>query len=299
MCFEAGMVTLEEIFSGIDQSSLFVLFISDSALNSDWVKREIQYAEEKLRHDTSKLSQIFPIIIDPNVTHKDPRIPDFLKTGFGSYNLRYIESNKIACRKILAQQRRLQFDTDMQYKRSQNTFYGRNEEIAAFQHTFDISDGITCLVATGIEGIGRKSYLIECLRKTQVIEEYYEPAVISMNQMDSIEDLLMKLTEVGFGKHTLKTISELTSMDEKIEALIDALKKIQQYNDHVIIYDNGCIVGYNGELIYWFEKAIEAIRREVTVSIAAKFRLHPQYVRKHPCVFAQEYSYCHIQSKWG
>lgn len=288
MCFEAGMVTLEEIFSGIDQSSLFVLFISDSALNSDWVKREIQYAEEKLRHDTSKLSQIFPIIIDPNVTHKDPRIPDFLKTGFGSYNLRYIESNKIACRKILAQQRRLQFDTDMQYKRSQNTFYGRNEEIAAFQHTFDISDGITCLVATGIEGIGRKSYLIECLRKTQVIEEYYEPAVISMNQMDSIEDLLMKLTEVGFGKHTLKTISELTSMDEKIEALIDALKKIQQYNDHVIIYDNGCIVGYNGELIYWFEKAIEAIRREVTVSIAAKFRLHPQYVRKHPCVFAQE-----------
>lgn len=299
MCFEAGMNTLEEIFSGIDQSSLFVLFISNDSLNSEWVQREIKYAEEKLHHDASRLSQIFPIIIDSSITHKDPRIPDFLKSGFGSYNLRYIESNKIACRKILAQQRRLLFDADMQYKRSQKTFYGRNDEITSFQRVFDVSDGITCLVASGIEGIGRKSYLIECLRNTQVIEEYYEPAVISMNQMDSIEDVLMKLSEIGFGKHTIESLSAFSSMDQKIEALIDSLKKIQQYNDHVIIYDNGCIVGYDGELVYWFDRAIHALRREVTISIAARNRVHPRYIRKHPYVFAQELFVLPLDERMG
>lgn len=299
MCFEAGMKNLEEIFSGIDQSSLFVLFISDSALDSDWVKREIRYAEEKLHHDTSKLSQIFPIIIDPNITHKDPRIPDFLKNGFGSYNLRYIESNRIASRKILAQQRRLLFDADLNYKRSQKTFYGRSDEIANFQRTYDVSDGITCLVASGIEGIGRKSYLIECLRKTQVIEEYYEPSVISMGQMDSIVDMIMKLSEVGFGKHTIESLTSLASMEQQIDVLVESLKKIQQYNDHVIIYDNGCIVGYDGDFVYWFEKALNALRREVTISIAARNRVHPAYIRKHPNIYAQELFVLPLSERMG
>ena len=299
MCFEEGMKTLEEIFSGIDQASIFVLFISDNSLNSDWVKREIQYAEDKLHHDSSKLAQIFPIIIDPNITHRDSRIPDFLKNGFGAYNLRYIESNRIACRKIIAQQRRLMLNTDLQYKKSQRTFYGRNDEKTSFQRQFDTSDGITCLVASGIENIGRKSYLIECLRTVQVIEEYYEPSIISLNQMDSIEDILMKLSEVGFGNYSLESLLKVSSMEQKINMLSDCFKKIQQYHEHVIIYDNGCIIGYDGELVYWFDKALQLIRKEVTVSIASKNRLHPAYIRKHPYIFSQELSVLPYDERMG
>lgn len=290
MCFEEGMKTLDEIFAGIDKSGIFVFFISDKALDSEWVQREIQYAEDHLNHDASKLSQIFPIIIDPNITHQDKRIPDFLKNGFGSYNLRFIENNRIALRKILAQQRKQLFDANPAFKKRQHTFYGRNEEKTNFQSLYDTSDGLSCLIASGIEGIGRRSYLIECLRDAQIIEEYYEPAVISMNQMDSIEDMLMRLSEVGFGNFTLESVNMLSSMNEKISALAETLKKIQLYKEHVIIYDSGCLVGYNGELVYWFEKALTPIRKEVTVSIAAKNRLNYSYLRKHSYLFAQDLS---------
>lgn len=95
-CFEVGMKALDEIFREMDNSSIFVVFISESALASEWVQKELSIAEERLQHDAYKLSQIFPIIIDPSIKHNDPRIPDFLKKGFGCYNLRVIISKEVA-----------------------------------------------------------------------------------------------------------------------------------------------------------------------------------------------------------
>lgn len=43
--FEAGMKSLKEILKNISTSHLFVLFISNSALESTWVKREITEAK--------------------------------------------------------------------------------------------------------------------------------------------------------------------------------------------------------------------------------------------------------------
>lgn len=67
LCFEEGAHTLEEILKGLNQTSLFVLFISDSSLESDWVKREIKEAENSSWDSSSRLEQIFPIIIDDTV----------------------------------------------------------------------------------------------------------------------------------------------------------------------------------------------------------------------------------------
>lgn len=99
MTFETGMQTLKEIFKGIDDADIFVFFISNDSLESPWVKKEIFQAQEHLNNDSKKLSQIFPIIIDDSITYSDARIPDFLKTGFGAYNLRHIQNYKIACKK--------------------------------------------------------------------------------------------------------------------------------------------------------------------------------------------------------
>ena len=45
--FEEGEKTITEIFKGIDQSELFVFFISNESLNSAWVKKEIFTAKNK------------------------------------------------------------------------------------------------------------------------------------------------------------------------------------------------------------------------------------------------------------
>ena len=51
MCFEVGMQTIDEIFRELNNTGIFVLFISDTSLNSDWVKRELARAEDALHHD--------------------------------------------------------------------------------------------------------------------------------------------------------------------------------------------------------------------------------------------------------
>lgn len=284
MCFELGMKNLEEIFKGIDSTSIFVIFISDASLNSNWVMKELSLAEEKLHHDEAKLAQIFPIIIDENINHKDPRIPDFLKKGFDSYNLRVIGRKEIAYRKIRAQHINRMLKRDLAFSNRYDVFYGRDSEIQQFKRAFDSGFPIKCIVVAGIDGIGRKSYIIEALRDAQIIERYYEPVTITMDKLDGIDDLIIKLYEVGFGIYSIETITQLASMESKIDALSTAIKEVQEYHEHIIIYDNGCIVR-NREIRYWFANALKQLRPEVTVSIASSFNLSYSFVKNNKEVF--------------
>lgn len=83
--FEEGEKTLDQIMEGLGESELFVLFISNSALESEWVKKEI--TESKKLLDEGKILKIFPIIIDNSINHEDQRIPDWLRKD---YNLQPI-----------------------------------------------------------------------------------------------------------------------------------------------------------------------------------------------------------------
>lgn len=285
MCFDAGMKNLDEIFRGIGESGIFVVFISNASLESEWVKRELSIAEEQLNHDQSKLSQIFPIIIDENITHKDARIPEFMRNGFGSYNLKVVKRKEIAYRKIRAQLTKKLLQKDRGFQNRYSTFYGRDKEITQFKSNFDSGNPIKCVVASGIEGIGRKTYMIAALRNAKIIESYYEPATVSLNELDGIDDLIVKLYEVGFGEHSITSISSLTSMPQKIDALASALIDVQNYQEHVVIYDNECLVNRNNELRFWFMQAIAQIRSEITISIASTHHIKNSFTRRHNEIF--------------
>lgn len=95
--FEAGMKTIDEIMKGLDESDLFVIFLSDKALNSRWVKMELRKSKELL--DAHRILQIYPIIIDQNIQYNDSRIPSWMQKA---YNIRPILSPKIASQKIRA-----------------------------------------------------------------------------------------------------------------------------------------------------------------------------------------------------
>jgi|SRR5450830_356981 len=93
--FETGEQTLNEIIRGLDESSVFCLFISNKSLDSDWVQQEVDGALVRLTNGS--LKSIYPIVIDRNVTHDDPRIPKWLKEN---YNLRLVTRPVIAARRI-------------------------------------------------------------------------------------------------------------------------------------------------------------------------------------------------------
>jgi hypothetical protein len=83
--FDSGMKTLSEIMRGINASDVFVLFISESSLNSEWVRNEIIQA--KFQIDQNKIKNFLPILIDKSIKYDDPRIPSWIHEN---YNLRYV-----------------------------------------------------------------------------------------------------------------------------------------------------------------------------------------------------------------
>jgi hypothetical protein len=64
--FEEGEQAFDEIIKGLNKTELFVLFLSNSALESKWVQKEI--LEAKNLFDANQISKIFPIIIEDGIT---------------------------------------------------------------------------------------------------------------------------------------------------------------------------------------------------------------------------------------
>lgn len=291
MTFEAGMQTINEIFKGIDDADIFVFFISNDSLDSDWVKKEIYQARDHLNNDSRKLSQIFPIIIDDSITYGDARIPDFLKTGLGAYNLRHIQNYKIACKKIEDQLIKLRMEKEIDFGDKLNFFYGRDIEKKTFKEKLDERDEngklrhIKCLIISGIDGIGRKAYARAALKDSQIIERYYFPMSIVLSQNDTIDDFIMKLSfDLGLGSYSYDDITSLGNMDDKIDILADLLNTAQNYREQIFIEDDMCIIK-SVDVIYWFEKVLEKIGRKVTIVIITRISLNSFKYRKNKNIF--------------
>ena len=278
MTFEYGMKTIDEIFSGIDSSDIFVIFISNDSLNSKWVSEELTYAAKKLHSDAQRLSQIYPIIIDNSVQYSDERIPEFLRTGFSAYNLHHINNYKIACKKIESQLVKLKMDTDYNFQNKLNFFYGRELEKKAFRDNFDSYDEFghhkttKCLVVSGIEGIGRKSYARDVLKTSEIMEKYYFPLSISLSQSDDIVDLIISICELGIEEYSITDITSLKTMDERIDILTDLLIQLQMLHEYVFIDDDLCLVKPTG-LVYWLEKALEKVQASIVFVIITHIRI--------------------------
>lgn len=95
--FEAGEKTLNEIIRAVTQSNLFVFFISNDSLESDWVKKEILSIKSRL--DEEEVNKFYPIIIDENIKHDDKRIPEWIQE---TYNLKYVSRPTVATKRIIS-----------------------------------------------------------------------------------------------------------------------------------------------------------------------------------------------------
>jgi hypothetical protein len=154
--FEAGMKPFEEIMRGLNESQLFVAFISEAALQSRWVQLELLQAQRKLDH--GQLSRVFPIIIDPNVTHNDKRIPDWMRD---QYNLKYVSQPTVAARRIQQRMREIYWGSHPKAKERDNIFVGRNEHLRIIEERLDDFDRPVpiCIIAHGLPEVGRYSLL--------------------------------------------------------------------------------------------------------------------------------------------
>ena len=234
--FEAGLKTLDEIQKGLNTTDLFILFLSDTSLNSEWVQQEIINAAQL--HNTGIIEQIFPIIIDKSITYKDYRIPHWMHN---QYNLKPITRPTVAARRIQQRMREISWNYHPRIKEREKIFVGRNDLIRKFEERIDSVDLPTpvCIIASGIQSIGRRSLLKNSLIKGNIVGESYKPAIINLSRRESIEDFILKVYDLGFSEN-IDTTNLLRSRLKTIFFLFDPF---EQQVDHSNLDQGFAMVG--------------------------------------------------------
>jgi hypothetical protein len=123
--FEYGLKSFDEIIKHMGNSDLFVILISNSALESQWVKAELNIAKENIHFN---LKQVYPVIIDKTINHNDERIPDWLK----QYNLRVITQSQKITDLIKQQMRELVWSKNPHFRKKDLVYKGRHEQAKIF-----------------------------------------------------------------------------------------------------------------------------------------------------------------------
>ncbi|MES9899733.1 MAG: TIR domain-containing protein [Sedimenticola sp.] len=288
--FEKGMGPIEEIINGLDESSLFVIFLSDTALNSDWVKHELSNAKQYL--DEGRLQRIYPILIDEDLTHTDDRIPEWLKE---STNIQHIVRPAVAAKKINSRLIEISWNFHPRLRERETIFVGRNSLINEIEERLDDfrKSPPSVLIASGLPYIGRKSFLKYASRKSNLVRDSYEYPLITLAQSDSIEDFILKIHDLGFSDTTNLHDKLRGNLQQKIQVAGDIIKQIINESERILIEDNGVIVQRDGEIVDWLVDVVRAIESagHLTFCVASKLRPNKSINHKNEsfyCVYVEE-----------
>ncbi len=273
--FEEGLKNIDEIVGFINKVDLFVIFLSDDALNSNWVKDELEYARQRL--ESNELARIYPLIIDSNVNYTDSRIPDWLRTN---YNLKHVLRTGKASRLIKRRLQEISWNIHPVLKERDTIFVGRNEEIRLLEERIDDLQKMNPLIiiASGLPKIGRRTFIKNALIKTNTIpKESYEFPSITLNSRESIEDFIVKIYDLGFSEeYDFPNLLE-TPLDKKIDLALKLIRDFQDFNEVILIEDTGGIIHHDRSFVNWFEDVLERwrsfeLKDQTTICIASQFK---------------------------
>ncbi len=272
LTFQEGRKTIEEIEDNLECTDLFVFFCSENSLKSAWVREELFKAEDLW--NANKLQQICPIIIDKKIKYDDPLIPEWMQKN---YNLQYISRPNKAAQIIQQRMIEISFERHPRLKERNEIFVGRNEQIKNFEERIDDFEKVKpiCVVASGINSIGRKTLLKKCIIKSNIKKNSYPFSSISLNYDESIEDFILKLYDLGLTRELDIRDMMKQPIGDKIQMAVSIIHDIQDQNDILFIEDSGSIINHDGVVAQWFVDLLEhpQIKCQVTFCIVSKFRL--------------------------
>lgn len=292
-CFEDGMKNMDEIVRNLNDSDLFVIFLSKAALNSNWVKEELKLA--KSYEESGILERIYPIIIDKNLKHDDRLFSDNgLEWLTKNYNLQYNARPATAARRITQRLIELAWSENPSLKSNKLYFSGRNSLISEIEERFDDYDNSypVAIIASGITGIGRKSLLSHSFRKKNIYSESYSPSSIHLSGRQGIDDFIL-----GFNDLSLTTEIPADNLlgktqDQKLDDIKKVLDELSKNKETILIIDDGAIVDSSSELAGWFEELLtnQYGKNRILFQIVSKFRLHKrnQLNNQKPYLFSVE-----------
>lgn len=285
--FESGSKTLDEIYHGIESSGIFVYFISNEALESDWVKIEINRAEEYIKD--GKLKRFIPIIIDASINHSDIRIPLWIKDA---YNLKPITKPTKAYDIIKQALRLVTWDLYPKKREADQLFIGRTAQIKQFEERIYDIDKPTpiSIIIGGFPSIGRRKFIKHALVNSNKIRTQYSPPIITLESRNSIEDLIIKLYGLGYSQLTINSVTNLTtkSQTEKINLATHLLTELNSNDDILFLLDNLAIVNREGNIVDWYFPLIENLQKSnsLVICLISQSRVKATLLFKNNLIFS-------------
>lgn len=275
-CFDNGKKIIDEILRGLQNTDLFILFVSNESLDSDWVQQEIVLADVFMQKHG--LKQILPILIDPNIKPgADERIPVWMK----QFLMKPIRSPEMAKLKILNALRHLDMDTNPIYKAKRNLFVGRykeKEELEGILNLY-VEPHYNTICVSGLEGIGRRTFLRKFFEEKHMLNTSNEPILISLNNRSSIDNLILSLLK--YQKDVISSddlaVLDSKSITEKTSILQNLFRSLANENEYIFIIDDGCVVRPTMEVSNWFVKAIDIPENHDCFYISVISRFRPSY----------------------
>lgn len=257
-CFEAGGELTDEITAHINGSNIFVLMLSDMALNSKWVIQEARLVHSRILDGEDVV--FLPFIVDDVITHNDAR---FDKNGLKWVKKHLVKpenSPSIVARIIQRKLREAIWENEPIIKEREKLFFGRDVDMNELRLKLyaSTSNQKRAIIISGLSHIGRKRLIKEFIwRHVNELHEAYEPVRIVMTESDGLDRFVQQLNEVVRMYDNTTLLDIMRYPDKCLRVSVELLNKIADCQERVFVRDEKSIVLGNGRLTDWFVDVIK------------------------------------------
>lgn len=244
--FDAGSDFRTEIRRTLDDSECFVFFVSPDSLESVWCKFELDEAELRAARGTLRRS----LAIFLGDIGDIGLLPEWLRRVKAVANRTPAQS----ARAIQAVLNRIRPDAD-------RPFIGRNDELQRGVRKLASGEPLPrILVAHGLEGVGRRTYLSQLVQHALSLDM---GPVLAVPEAGTLEDLFIASSSsvALLSRSDLEAQLEAfrsRSIDQQAEEIARHLAFIARDNCAPCILDRGAMLDASGDYRYEFAAVLEA-----------------------------------------
>ena len=257
-CFEAGEELTEEITGYIEGSNVFVLMLSNQALDSKWVRQEIGLIHAKMIDGEDVV--FMPFIVDKTISHNDPRLDEEKLKWIKKYLIVSENSPSIVARIIKRRLIETIWEHEPTIKEREKLFFGRDNDMNDLRLKLygSLSTRKRCIIISGLAHVGRKRLLKEFIwRHINELHEAYDPIRVVMTESDGIDRFVQQLNEVVRVYDNSTMLDIMKDSTKCLSVSVKLLNKIADCQERVFVRDEKCIVLGNGMFTDWFVDLIK------------------------------------------
>lgn len=265
--FTAAEDLVQAMERAVQESSLFVLFVSRAALDSPWVSFEA--SEARYYQAANRIRKTLVVILDPRISAKD--LPEWLTRA------KFITTRAAG---PIARVVRELID-DLTQDEQHQLFVGRATEAAELQSALVPPDGLgeaPLVIVKGLPGIGRRTLLQRVARNSMALSRVVTVRVEAGDTVNSVAAKVADLFEpLATPEKARSTTLEIMSLDEgaALERIVADLRTGQTLGELAVLYDDGGFLDNDGLLVPPIASVLSRLCQETELMAVAVTNRQP------------------------